>query len=141
MRQIQVSVLLLMSLVLQGCMSIDIDGFPLCRSELWSESTLYLGRGLEAAGISDEAWQDFVESDVTPRFPDGFSIIEARGAWRNRTLSRTTYENTTVLVILHPNTNEDRSKIREIADAYRTAFNQEAVLWARSSACVAFVTE
>ncbi len=132
---------LVAALMFSGCMSIDIDGVSLCRDENWAESTLYFGRSTEANPISDEAWKTFVETEVTPRFPDGFSYLDGKGAWYNSAFKRTIYENSTLLIILHPDTRENRMKIAEVADAWRVTFNQQAVLRARQDVCVAFITE
>src|ERR1051325_10759712 len=34
------------------------------------------------ADVSDAQWRDFVDHEITPRFPDGLSILNARGQWR-----------------------------------------------------------
>lgn len=124
-----------------GCMSFDFDNKTACTGERWLESTLYLGRTMNRAPISDEAWQDFVESDVTPRFPDGFTFLNGHGAWKNARLGKTIYENSTLLIILHPDTEQGRRKITEIAEAWRATFNQDAVLRARGNVCVDFIAE
>lgn len=124
-----------------GCLSIDIDRKTDCTGDTWLESTLYLGRTMNKAPISDEAWQRFVENDVTPRFPDGFTFLNGRGAWKNAQFGKTMYENSTLLIILHPETEQELSKIREIAGAYRTTFKQEAVLQSHGKVCVDFITE
>ena len=129
------------TLLLSGCMSVDIQGLPLCRGELWSESTLYLGRTMNGVPISDQSWKAFVESDVTPRFPDGFTMLHGQGAWRRQGSEETGYETSTLLIILHPDTDQDRRKISDVAEAWRTTFSQEAVLRARGNVCVDFITE
>ena len=32
--------------------------------------------------ISQEAWQNFVDTAVTPRFPDGLTVLDAYGQWQ-----------------------------------------------------------
>ncbi len=130
-----------LAMLVTGCMSIDLNRKTSCGGENWLESTLYLGRTINREPISDETWQAFVESDVTPRFPDGFTFLNGHGAWKNAQLGKTIYENSTLLIILHPDTDQDRRKITEVAEAWRTTFNQEAVLRARGNVCVEFITE
>ena len=44
---------------------------------------LYFGRGLADGGeVSDSTWQVFLRDELTPRFPDGVTILDARGQWR-----------------------------------------------------------
>lgn len=141
MLKLPLAALCAMLLLLAGCMSIDIDGPSPCRDKAWAESTLYLGRTMNTKPVSDEAWRTFVETDVTPKFPDGFTYTNARGAWYNSVFKQTLYEDSTMLIILHADTDENRRKIEDVARAYRATFNQQAVLRARKSVCVAFITE
>ena len=43
---------------------------------------LYFGQSMNGRPIATAAWRDFVARVVTPRFPDGFTIYDARGQWR-----------------------------------------------------------
>ena len=42
------------------------------------EVDLYFGE------ISPAQWTAFLDEEVTPRFPDGLSVIDVQGQWRNR---------------------------------------------------------
>lgn len=128
-----------LTMLAAGCMSFDFDNKTACTGERWLESTLYLGRTMSREPVSDEAWQAFVESDVTPRFPAGFTFLNGHGAWKNAQLGKTIYEKSTLLIILHPDTDQDRSKVQAMAEAYRTTFNQEAVLKSHKKVCVEFI--
>lgn len=134
------SMLVLALPLFTGCMAIDIDGLPLCQGETWTETTLYLGRGLSKASISDTAFREFIEEEVTPRFPSGFTMSHGEGAWKNTMLGKTIYEKSTMLIVLHPTSKPDRTALREIAEAYRIRFHQQAVIEARHPVCVTFVT-
>ena len=44
---------------------------------------LFFGRSLPDGGeVSDAAWLGFVDEEVTPRFPDGLTILDAVGQQR-----------------------------------------------------------
>ena len=34
--------------------------------------------------VSEEEWRAFLETEVTPRFPDGLTVLTAYGQWRSR---------------------------------------------------------
>ncbi len=104
-----IAVALLLAMLASGCMSIDLDRKTACAGERWLESTLYLGRTMNREPVSDEAWQAFVESDVTPRFPDGFTFLNGHGAWKNAQLGKTIFENSTLLIFLHPDSEHELS--------------------------------
>lgn len=126
--------------LLTGCLALDIDGFTDCESDPWEETTLYLGRGVSGASIEDRAFRKFIEDEVTPRFPSGFTMSHGEGAWKNTFLKKTIYEKSTMLIILHPGSQAEKEALREIADAYRIRFHQQAVIEARHSVCVTFVS-
>ena len=77
--------------------------------------------------VSDEEWRAFVDQEVTPRFPDGLTILEATGQYRNRA-GRLIQEPTKVLLIVHPPDARSRAAIDEIRALYRKRFDQESVL-------------
>jgi hypothetical protein len=88
------------------------------------------------APVSERRWRHFVATEVVPRFPDGFTEIEARGHWR--TDRRPMSEHSHVLVIwLKPDPSVEE-RIEALRGAYRTRFAQESVLRAESRGCVSF---
>jgi uncharacterized protein DUF3574 len=127
--------------LLTGCQTLPNDKTPECSGEPWEETTLYMGRGLGMeTEVKIEEWNAFVSEEVTPRFPSGFTIFNAKGAWRNRMLDSTIYERTKVLVILHPGTTDTNERVNAVAEAYRARFTQDAVLGGTTRSCVTFHT-
>ena len=70
----------------------------------------------------------FVNQVVTPRFPDGLTVSEAQGQWRDRhgVIER---EKSYELYLLYPATDaaRDSAAIDEIRDLYKQRFAQESV--------------
>ena len=55
-------------------------------TDLFAEYRLFFGRSQGAVEVvSDEAWQDFLAEEITPRFPDGLTVLDAAGQWRDAT--------------------------------------------------------
>lgn len=99
---------------------------------------LYLGRVRQTGGeVSDVEMENFLQLEVTPRFPQGLTILAARGQWRLAD-GRIVAERTTVLELTHPASAADRARVAEIAAAYKHLFQQEAVLWQSQSLCTTF---
>ena len=99
---------------------------------------IYLGRNRPDGGVvSDAEWRGFLDSVVTPRFPDGLTVVEARGQWRGRggTVER---EQAEVLTLFHPDDAVSRRAVDELAAEYKRRFGQEAVLRERVAACTRF---
>lgn len=100
--------------------------------------TLYFGLSKPDGGsVSDAQWRSFVDDAVVPRFPDGFTVVDAEGHWRggDGAIAR---ESSRMLIVLHPGDAASRRAIEEIAALYRREFAQESVLRERTQACVKF---
>ena len=125
-----------------GCETLsDFSSKAACQGDMWTEATFYLGRSrAEETAESRAAWVQFVQDEVTPRFPDGFTVFEGQGAWGNPKTGETIYEASKVLVILHPDTTESRQKVVLLAEAYRRTFDQQAVLTSQALTCATFHT-
>ena len=64
------------------------------------ELNLYFGRNIEGSGeVSERQWAEFVASEVTPRFPDGLSILNVAGQSRN-SANQTLRERTKLLIVV-----------------------------------------
>ena len=45
---------------------------------------LFFGRSIAGRGpLSDAEWAGFAAEVVTPNFPDGFTVMDGEGQWRN----------------------------------------------------------
>lgn len=99
--------------------------------------TLYFGANKPGGEVDAAQWRDFVDGYVTPRFPDGLSVLQAAGQWRNArgVVER---ENSRVLQIVHEGSGPQETAIGEIQAHYKRLHAQEAVMRVRGSACVSF---
>jgi hypothetical protein len=73
-----------MLLALQACAGLAADacGPGLMRM---TQAQLFFGRDIERrAMVSDAQWRDFLDQEVTPRFPDGFSVADDAGQYRDQ---------------------------------------------------------
>lgn len=102
----------------------EIHADPYYRTEL------FFGRSIPGGGmVSDEEWEKFLAEVVTPRFPDGFTIVKATGQYREKN-GKIDKEPSEVLIFLYPASRRtsSRRKIEEIRRAYVKTFRQESVL-------------
>ena len=128
------------ALVLAACADIDVSTSECADGgELWHEYRLFMGRGSGGTEVvSDEDWAAFLADTITPRFPDGLSVIDVAGQGANAdgTLER---ERTKLLLVLVPPADETAlNRINEIGAEYQRRFTQDAVLRVVTPACVAF---
>jgi hypothetical protein len=87
--------------------------------------------------VSDAEWQSFVDQEVTPRFPDGLTIVQGYGQWRN-SKGVIAKENSRVLMIWYEPKADSDERIEAIRTAYKARFQQESVMRVDSFSCVSF---
>jgi hypothetical protein len=97
----------------------------------WLRTELYMG------SVSQEAWTVFLRENVTPRFPDGFTALEAYGQWRNPSGEILSIPSR-MLVILHPPTPAAEAAIEAIRSEFKARFGHISVLRATTPATVSF---
>lgn len=96
---------------------------------------LIFGRGLPGGGtVSGSAWQSFVDEELTPRFPDGLTVIDGAGQWRDH--AAVLREKAKLVLIVPPPGGEFEVRLAAVIDAYKRRFRQQAVLRIDRTACV-----
>jgi hypothetical protein len=100
---------------------------------------LFFGRNIgNRLGVSESAWARFVEREIVPRFPDGHTVFDATGRWRDRAANRVVREPSKIVEIVLPGTPEDMAHLNEIVEAYKSRFKQQSVGIIVRPACVSF---
>ena len=101
---------------------------------------LFFGRNIAGGAIvSEEEWRQFLDSEITPRFADGFSVADVSGQWRNAAGMIERESSKDVIIVLPAgNGTESRTQLGAIRDAYKRRFNQESVLLIETPVCAAF---
>jgi hypothetical protein len=128
---------LILSGGLTGCEKENIKPLPEVR-EQWVLDRLYFGRSMPGGEeVSVEAWDLFVAEVITPRFPDGLTLIDAQGQWQEEdgVIIR---ESTFILEIVHPESKADDDKLNAIIEEYKKRFGQSSVLRVTHPADVEF---
>jgi hypothetical protein len=90
-------------------------------------------------GLVDEpGWRAFVAEVVTPRFPEGLTVFDARGQYRFPETGRIVREDTRVLLLLHDGGAAANAAIAEIVADYRRRFAERSVLRVDAAVGVTF---
>lgn len=127
-------------IVLSGCHASKLEQYSLCPNghNSYIKNTLYFGLAIPSGGtVSKKSFTEFLKREVTPIFPEGFTVLEARGQWRGND-GKIVEEPSKALVFLSPASESKDSALLEIIEKYRKKFKQEAVLWERDLSCVKF---
>ena len=99
---------------------------------------LFMGRSGDSGEVVDDAaWDAFLGETVTPRFPDGLTVLDAQGQWRGPD-GLVVKERSKVLVILALSGGDAPRLLDEVSDDYKRRFGQESVLRVVQDACVSF---
>jgi Protein of unknown function (DUF3574) len=92
-------------------------------------SELYFGTARPYGMVTEAEFRDFVDRHVTPRFPDGLTLLKGDGQFRGEgdTIIK---EQSFVLILLYPYATRDKSSghIERIRARYKEEFAQESVL-------------
>lgn len=119
-------------------------------ADSWIRTELYFGLsippgsdGSPASTVSDAQWRQFVDQEISPRFPDGLTVLQATGQWRSRPTDghpvEIVHEDSRVVVIFHHGpaparsgsnapADSDEAKIEQIRAAYKARFRQDSVM-------------
>ena len=107
----------------------------------WVDTKLYFGLGPAAdpgKGISEPDWRAFLDKEVTPRFPDGLSVIDVYGQWQGKGESAPERIRTKLLIIDYPDVKENRDKIEAIRAAWKKLTGDQSVMRVTEPADVSF---
>jgi hypothetical protein len=100
----------------------------------WVVADLLFGR----THVSEANWAHFLAAEVTPRFPDGFTVIDAKGQWRAPGGEKISRERSKLVMIAMPPGADNDDRLQKIIDAYKARFKQQSVGLILRPACVSF---
>ncbi|MBV8406795.1 MAG: DUF3574 domain-containing protein [Alphaproteobacteria bacterium] len=101
------------------------------------EIDLYFGRDRAAGGeVSEAEWLAFLAESVTPRFPDGLSVLDVEGQLRDGA-GQIVRERSKLLIVVVFDAPAHQGKVRSIVDAYAKRFGQSAVFRVEHGVCAA----
>lgn len=97
------------------------------------ESRLYFGMSSEdGSGVSEQEFATFLRDEVTPRFPDGLTLVSVYGQSSGSTAPNVIQERTKLLILVHEDTPEAAAKLAELKEIYRERYGQIGVFHTRS---------
>jgi len=99
------------------------------RTQRFVRTELFFGPAPAGEPVSEDQFLSFLDTEVTPRFPDGLTLFKGRGQFtgENGVLVK---EEPFVLILLHPfdDFKDSNRKIEEIRTLYKKRYEQESVL-------------
>lgn len=111
----------------------------------WVRTELYFGLGIiseqgDEANLAanEKRWREFLDREVTPRFPDGLSVFDVYGQWRTQGQSRIERLHSKVVMLLHADAPKQRADIDAIRAAWKKETGDLSVLRVTQPADVSF---
>ncbi len=136
-------VLVLALVVVAGAAWLGLSGGPsaaACATGASRMARVELVFGLSRKGrpdIGEADWRLFLDREVTPRFPDGLTVLAGDGQWRSPAGIAVREPARLLLIWVKPAGDLD-ARIEAVRTAWKQAHAQESVLRAQSWSCVAF---
>jgi hypothetical protein len=100
---------------------------------------LFMGRDIESGGeVSDADWEAYVAETLSRDFPDGFTVLDARGAFRDAKSGLTNHEDTKLVEIAAPDNPATLAALTRTMRDYKSRFRQQTVGLLLQDSCGAF---
>ena len=119
-----------------------LDGERVClatlKGRMHMRTELVFGLSRHAGpDVSEAEFKRFVDEQIAPRFPEGLTIVNGNGRFKDAR-GNIVQETSKLLLVLYPFGDERSKQIEEIRSAYRTRFQQQSVLRIDEMQCVSF---
>jgi hypothetical protein len=100
---------------------------------------LFFGRGIKGrAPLTAAEWARFAAQTITPNFPDGFTVFDGEGQWRNPHSGHIASDPTKILLVAAKRTPDLARRLSAVIETYKTEFHQQSVGLITRDSCAAF---
>ncbi|WP_349644249.1 DUF3574 domain-containing protein [Rhodopseudomonas sp. BR0M22] len=100
---------------------------------------LAFGRNIgDRLGVSDAEFTRFTAEEITPRFPEGLTVVDGAGQWRDSERGAIVREKAKLVTLVFAEDPAKRAALSAIAEAYKQRFKQQAVMISVRPSCVSF---
>jgi Protein of unknown function (DUF3574) len=130
MRAILIAFILLLAAIGSPADALQCTG----NQKSWVVAELLFGREY----VSERSWSRFIAAEITPRFPDGLTVYDAKGQWRPPGSKEIRRERSKVVMIAMPPDSGNDARLQQVIDAYKARFRQQSVGLIVRPACVSF---
>jgi hypothetical protein len=106
--------------------------------EIFARTELLFGLSRSSGpDITEEEFQTFIDQQVTPRFPEGLTLLAGNGQFQDST-GNIIQEGSKLLILLYPFSKDRSALVDEVRAEYKIEFQQESVLRVDEHSCVSF---
>jgi len=88
--------------------------------------------------LTDAEWAEFTAQTITPNLPDGFTVFDDEGQWRNPQTGQIAGDRTKILLVAAKREPDLARRLAAVIDAYKRQFHQQSVGIITRDSCAAF---
>lgn len=100
---------------------------------------LFFGRDIPGREpLTDREWTDFAATVLSQEFPDGFTVTDGDGEWRDPATQAITRERTKIVTVATPRSTDPATRVSRVRDAYSRMYRQASVGVLTYDACGQF---
>jgi Protein of unknown function (DUF3574) len=112
---------------------------PLPGEKPMIETQLFFGRDIPGRDpLTDAEWSDFAAKTLAENFPDGFTVADGDGQWRNPQSRRIEHERSKIVIVAATQAPDLVRRLSVVSDAYRSRFHQISVGVVTIPVCASF---
>ncbi len=126
----------LAGLLLAGCQT--MPPVPACPVGQDAVRTAQLFFGKSAGGqpqVADADFRRYVDEELTPRFPDGLTVMDGGGQWQGDA-NKMIRESAKVVLIVLPKGHDAGGRIADARAAYKRRFHEDTLMLLTQPSCV-----
>ncbi len=123
-----------------GCAGLDLGG-PSCPAgeQPMRTAQLFFGQNIGGKpGVSDADFRRFTDEELTPRFPQGLTVLDGGGQWKGPDQKLIREASKVVVLVLPRRGLGEGLKLNAVRDAYKQRFKQDSVLIVTQRSCASF---
>jgi hypothetical protein len=122
---------------LAGCATMQSasSACPAGQTRLRTAQLYFGGQTADAPVVSEAEFRRFVAEEITPRFPQGLTVLDGGAQWHGQE-NKLIHDARKVVLIALPSDPDAQTRIEAVQGAYRTRFRLESVVKISDPACV-----
>ena len=125
-------------MMLAFLLAASVVSCPLPSEQKMVEAQLFFGRDIaDSAPVSDAQWAEFEAGVIARNFPDGFTVSDGDGEWRDPKSLKVVHEPSKILLVAAKPAGL-KEKIEDVVAAYKARFHQQSVGVITREVCAAF---
>jgi hypothetical protein len=100
---------------------------------------LFMGRDIDGGGrVSDADWNSYVADSLARYFPDGFTVIDGEGQWRDPATGVISHEDMKYVMVAATDNAITHNRLDQVVQDYKRRFRQQSVGLLLDHRCGAF---